>query len=270
MDLKSRPQRPLPEREENHSVSATSPSSDEKCPVPCQSADETAPPKTSVPVTHDSTEICRSPKAPEESDGEGSDSAIEQEPVVPKGERQGPQNRPSGDEIPSVPCQVTAESEQPGTSLPASQEQPKICRAPRPLARPVSLKGRMVPGQGYQPENSEWFDELTEPGKGIRRHRRVGRHPMSIPPAVLAAAGHPPRRTRALVKDLGDEPINHEIRRHSDLSKHCRDCSADSKQEVRYCPIIDCPFWPHRMGRNPHNPRRGRNPFPKKRTRTKP
>ena len=30
--------------------------------------------------------------------------------------------------------------------------------------------------------------------------------------------------------------------------------------EVRRCATVDCPFWPYRMGRNPHNPRRGERP----------
>ena len=127
----------------------------------------------------------------------------------------------------------------------------------------------MVPGQGYQPENCEWFDELTENGKG---GRRLGRDPMSVPTAVLIASGHPPRRTRAILKALGDEPINHEIRRHSDLRKHCLDCCGGGKVAVRRCANINCPLWAYRMGRNPHNPRRGRNPFskPPKKSRKRP
>jgi hypothetical protein len=31
--------------------------------------------------------------------------------------------------------------------------------------------------------------------------------------------------------------------------------------EVRRCAIIDCPLWPYRMGKNPHNPKRGANPL---------
>jgi hypothetical protein len=31
--------------------------------------------------------------------------------------------------------------------------------------------------------------------------------------------------------------------------------------ETRRCTTIHCPFWPYRMGTNPHNPRRGVNPF---------
>lgn len=35
----------------------------------------------------------------------------------------------------------------------------------------------------------------------------------------------------------------------------CLDCSSDDKIEVRECPIIDCPIWPYRMGKNPYNAR---------------
>jgi hypothetical protein len=256
MDLKPRP-RPLAERNENHSVPAASPSSDEKCPVSCQLADETTPRDLSIAGTPDPTEICRSPRAIEEEDGEGSNFGIEREPS----QRRGHQNQLAGDENPSVPCQVTAESEQSDVFLPATQDPKQTCHAPTPLTRPVALRRRMIPGHGYEPENEEWFEALTEKGN---RHRPVGRDPMWIPPEVLTMAGHGPRRTRAIVKALGEEPIAHEIRRHSDLCKHCLDCSSGSKVEVRQCAIIDCPLWPYRMGRNPHNPRRGRNPFAKK------
>jgi hypothetical protein len=52
----------------------------------------------------------------------------------------------------------------------------------------------MVPGRGYQPENWQWTDELIKSDEGGKTQRRVGRDPMSIPTAVLTAAGHPPRR----------------------------------------------------------------------------
>ena len=38
-------------------------------------------------------------------------------------------------------------------------------------------------------------------------------------------------------------------------------CRPGDIAEVRRCAIIDCPVWPYRMGKNPHNPQRGRNPF---------
>jgi hypothetical protein len=166
------------------------------------------------------------------------------------------------DENPSVPGHPAAEDVPPYTPTPADEDGASSCPAPRPLERPVSLKGRMTE-DGKLPENWEWWDELTTPSrKGGRR--RYGRNPMSIPPEVLTAAGHPPRRTRAILSALGDEPIIHEIRGYKDLRQHCLACSSGSKAAVRCCAIIDCPLWPYRMGRNPHNKRRGRNPFAKK------
>jgi len=35
------------------------------------------------------------------------------------------------------------------------------------------------------------------------------------------------------------------------IRKKCLDCSGYSKKEVRECPIIDCPLYPYRMGKNP-------------------
>ncbi len=132
---------------------------------------------------------------------------------------------------------------------------------PLPMPRPVALRGKMTP-DGYVPENWAWLDVLTCPnGKSSKGQRRDGRDPMSILPAVLTQAGHPPRRTRAIIKALGDEPIAHDMRRCKDLRKHCLDCSAGSRAGVRRCAIINCPLWAYRMGRNPHNPKRGRNPF---------
>ena len=127
---------------------------------------------------------------------------------------------------------------------------------------PVALRGKMDPdGGGYVPENDAWWDVLTEPGTGRAdskgRSRAVGRDPMSIGLDCLTAAGHPPRRTRPLVAalsralelDLGDL---YGLRTHRDLRRYCLDC-AENSAEVRRCAIINCPFWPYRMGRNPHN-----------------
>ena len=88
---------------------------------------------------------------------------------------------------------------------------------------------------------------------------------MSIPVGVLTASGHPPRDTRRLVGAFangadGDVLGLEGIRRHKDIRRHCLRC-AENEAEVRRCTTINCPFWPYRMGRNPHNPRRGRNPF---------
>jgi hypothetical protein len=126
---------------------------------------------------------------------------------------------------------------------------------PRSMARPVSLKGRMT-RKGYEPENHFWLETLTEMVNG----RRAGRDPLKIHPDLLALAGHGPRRTRSIVAALGDEPVDPTIICHKDLRRHCLSC-AESKVQVRFCAVIDCPLWPYRMGRNPHNPQRGRNPF---------
>ena len=135
-------------------------------------------------------------------------------------------------------------------------------------ASPVALRGKMDPGGGgYVPENDPWWDLLTEPGSGPRtdekgRSRRVGRDPMTIPPDVLTAAGHPPRRTSSVVAALRtalDLDLS-EYREYRDLRRYCLTC-AENAAEVRRCAVIDCSFWPFRMGRNPHNPKRGVNPF---------
>ena len=123
--------------------------------------------------------------------------------------------------------------------------------------RSVAMRGQMTPS-GYLPENHEWRDTLTEVVSG----RRQGKDPMSLPTAILTAAGHGPRRTRDVVAALGDVPLNCEVRAHKDLRGHCLGCQ-ENAAEVRRCTIINCPLWPYRMGRNPHNPRRGRNPFAK-------
>jgi hypothetical protein len=130
---------------------------------------------------------------------------------------------------------------------------------------PVALRGKMTP-HGYEPENGAWFDYLTKPDDETRRTdskgqpRRIGLDPMSMPLDVLTAAGHGPRRTASIVSALGDEPVSADIKRYKNLRKHCLDC-AENSAEVRRCAIIDCPFWAFRLGRNPHHPRRGINPF---------
>ena len=142
---------------------------------------------------------------------------------------------------------------------------------PRVLSRGVAFRGRMTV-DGYQPENHEWLDHLTVPGERVGsdgQPRPAGRDPMVIPVEVLTAAGHPPRSTKVLINAIKSlrggrsedgDVVDPGIRRHKHIRSHCLECAAD-KTEVRYCAVIDCPFWPYRMGRNPHNPRRGINPF---------
>ncbi len=129
--------------------------------------------------------------------------------------------------------------------------------SPAPL---VSGKGRMCPDRGYLSENSRWLEALTEIVDG----RRVGRHPMALSVETLTASGHGPRKTSRVVGAIGDVPLVDGLRRYKDLRRQCLAC-AENSAEVRRCALIDCPIWPYRMGKNPHNPRRGRNPFaPKK------
>ena len=131
------------------------------------------------------------------------------------------------------------------------------------MPHPVMLRGKTTP-DGYIPENWAWVDHLTKPDDETRRvystgePRRIGLDPMTIPVEVLTAAGHGPRRTRGVIAAMGDEPMG-EMREFRDLRKHCLGC-AENVAEVRRCAIIDCPIWPYRMGRNPHNPKRGKHP----------
>ena len=126
---------------------------------------------------------------------------------------------------------------------------------PAPEDRFVQGNGKLGP-DGYVPENAEHIDALTEIVDG----RRVGHDPMTLPLTVLTAAGHGPRRTSRIVAALGEVPISDDIRGYKDLRRQCLSC-AENAADVRRCAIIDCPVWPFRMGRNPHNPRRGVDPF---------
>jgi hypothetical protein len=83
---------------------------------------------------------------------------------------------------------------------------------------------------------------------------------MTIPLGYWWHQVTPPRKARAVIAALGDEPIDPTIRRLTELRRHCLTC-AENAAEVRRRSIIDCPLWPYRMGRNPHNPQRGINPF---------
>ena len=40
----------------------------------------------------------------------------------------------------------------------------------------------------------------------------------------------------------------------------CLDCCCGSAQEVKLCPITDCPLYPYRMGHNPNRKGKGGNP----------
>jgi hypothetical protein len=141
---------------------------------------------------------------------------------------------------------------------------------PVPVTKGVTLNGKMG-ADGYVPENDDWFERLTkiddETGRTDcnGRPRRIGHDPMSIPLDVLTSSGHPRRRTSSVVAALSKAlelnlAKNYALVEYADLRRYCLDCS-EGTAEVRRCAIIDCPFWPYRMGRNPHNPKRGTNPF---------
>jgi hypothetical protein len=113
-------------------------------------------------------------------------------------------------------------------------------------------------------ENDSWLPYLSD---GIGKNC-AGRDPMTIPLDVLSASGHPRRRTAELVnafrKADGDEPMwwTGLVVEYADIRRHvCLPCLDGNDAEVRRCTTINCPLWPYRMGRNPHNPRRGTNPF---------
>lgn len=40
------------------------------------------------------------------------------------------------------------------------------------------------------------------------------------------------------------------------IRAHCLDCCGGSPQEVRLCPVENCPLYPYRMG---HRPQRGKD-----------
>jgi len=115
--------------------------------------------------------------------------------------------------------------------------------------------------EGSSTENPE---SILLSGKG---RYAIGLDPREIPVSALAAAGHPPRRTGQLVSAFtrwsGEAPFDSEfqkIKGHKHIRGHCLRC-VENAAEVRRCTTIQCPFWPYRMGSNPHNPRRGKDPF---------
>ncbi len=139
-----------------------------------------------------------------------------------------------------------------------------------PKAEPVALRRKSVRDAGMQEENHEWLPYLTN---GVLGKRCAGLDPKSIPVDVLTASGHPPRRTRDLVNafakaDGGDLPWKQDVKEIADIRRRvCLPCVHGNDAEVRRCTTINCPFWPYRMGHNPHNPQRGRNPFARGRLR---
>jgi hypothetical protein len=99
----------------------------------------------------------------------------------------------------------------PGTPLSTPSDEAACDPLPQPMAQPVRYAGRMT-SNGREQENWKWLAVLTDTDS---EGRRVGRDPMSIPPEVLTAAGHGPRRTKSVIRALGDEPVEASITRHS-------------------------------------------------------
>jgi hypothetical protein len=124
------------------------------------------------------------------------------------------------------------------------------------LRRKLHATGRSVE------ENHEWLPYLTD---AMGKHC-VGRDPLTIPPEILTAAGHPPRRTRLLIaafnKATGGENFGLErVNSYRAIRRWCLACLGGNAAETRRCSTIHCPLWPYRLGRNPYNPQRGVNPF---------
>jgi hypothetical protein len=140
---------------------------------------------------------------------------------------------------------------------------------PRSCSRPPSRSKYASTG------TSSTFDPLLVPdglSNGKQGRQCDGLNPMEIDPAMLTAGGHPPRRTRDVVaaykRVMGGDCFSasaERVQRHKDIRAVCLECLDENAAEVCRCTTFWCPFWPYRMGRNPHNPARGRNPFrPKK------
>jgi hypothetical protein len=115
--------------------------------------------------------------------------------------------------------------------------------------------------EGSSTENPE---SILLSGKG---RYAIGLDPREIPVEALTAAGHPPRRTgqlvSAFVKWVGEAPFDSEfqkIKGHKHIRGYCLRC-VENTAEVQRSTTVLCPFWPYRMGCNPHNPRRGKDPF---------
>jgi hypothetical protein len=94
---------------------------------------------------------------------------------------------------------------------------------------------------GYQLENWQWFDILTEPSPSrtdsTGQPKRIGETLWSLPVEVLTASGHGPREARRVIGALGNEPIDPTIRRLTELRRHCLSC-AENAAEVRRCVIM--------------------------------
>lgn len=144
------------------------------------------------------------------------------------------------------------------------------------LLGPGSKERRSQPESLPLSDASSNFDPLHVPdglSNGRQGRQRAGLDPMELDPAVLTAAGHPPMRTRAVVaaykRIMGGDCFSvsvERVQRHKDIRAVCGECVDENAAEVCRCTTFWCPFWPHRTGKNPHNPQRGKNPFCSERT----
>lgn len=98
---------------------------------------------------------------------------------------------------------------------------------------------------------------------GLGGRRCEGLDPREVSTDVLTAAGHPSRETRQLVNAfnqvMGGEIFStafNRIKRHKHIRAFCLECVDGNAAEVRRCCTFWCPFWPYRMGSNPHRPER--------------
>ena len=120
---------------------------------------------------------------------------------------------------------------------------------------PVSLQGKATEA-GWVPENSQWRNQLLHIDED---GCLAGRNPMAVPIEVLNASGHPHRTAQQVFSAWGGCLVDNPARGPKGVREHCLAC-AESQAEVRRCQIYNCPCWPYRMGRNPHDERRGKTP----------
>ncbi len=134
-------------------------------------------------------------------------------------------------------------------------------------AEPVTGKSKFVDGK-LQFENHQWLDVLVpmtvtrgDNRPGGARRRKLGVDPRTLPLHVLEAAGHPKRSaTKCIRIYMRDLDIERDRKRDKGLKRVrslCQDC-AENDPDIRYCAIINCPLWAHRMGKNPFNRRKQR------------
>lgn len=70
----------------------------------------------------------------------------------------------------------------------------------------------------------------------------------TAPPGSPAAANVPPSPS---VARLASPPEQKRLTPLQAIRAKCLDCSGGSRQEVRLCPITQCPLWPYRFGKRP-------------------